>query len=54
MERKFRETRQYEVAPVSTNLILSYLVEHVRCMPLLLRGTGTPEIAVNARASAGR
>lgn len=33
VERKFRETRLYQVAPISTNLILSYLAEHVLGMP---------------------
>jgi acyl-CoA dehydrogenase len=33
VERKFRETRLYQVAPISTNLILSYLAEHVLEMP---------------------
>ncbi|HVA93685.1 MAG TPA: acyl-CoA dehydrogenase family protein [Candidatus Dormibacteraeota bacterium] len=33
IERKFRETRLYQVAPVSTNLILSYLAEHVLHLP---------------------
>ena len=33
VERKFRETRLYQVAPVSTNLILSYLGEHVLGLP---------------------
>ncbi len=33
VERKFRETRLYQVAPVSTNLILAYLAEHVLGMP---------------------
>jgi len=33
VERKFRETRLYQVAPVSTNLILSYIGEHVLGMP---------------------
>lgn len=33
VERKFRETRLYQIAPVSTNLILSYLSEHVLGMP---------------------
>lgn len=33
VERKFRETRLYQVAPLSTNLILSYLGEHVLGMP---------------------
>jgi len=33
IERKFRETRLYQVAPVSTNLVLSYLAEHVLGMP---------------------
>ncbi len=33
VERKFRETRLYQVAPISTNLILSYLAEHVLGLP---------------------
>jgi alkylation response protein AidB-like acyl-CoA dehydrogenase len=33
VERKFREARLYQVAPISTNLILSYLGEHVLGMP---------------------
>jgi acyl-CoA dehydrogenase len=33
IERKFRETRLYQVAPVSTNMILSYLAEHVLDLP---------------------
>jgi acyl-CoA dehydrogenase len=33
VERKFRETRLYQVAPISTNLILAYLSEHVLGMP---------------------
>ena len=33
VERKFRETRLYQVAPISTNLILSYIAEHVLKMP---------------------
>ena len=33
VERKFRETRLYQVAPISTNLILSYIAEHVLEMP---------------------
>jgi len=33
IERKFRETRLYQVAPISTNLILAYLAEHVLGMP---------------------
>jgi acyl-CoA dehydrogenase len=33
VERKFRETRLYQVAPISTNLILAYLGEHVLAMP---------------------
>jgi acyl-CoA dehydrogenase len=33
VERKFRETRLYQVAPVSTNLILAYLGEHVLGLP---------------------
>jgi acyl-CoA dehydrogenase len=35
VERKFRETRLCQVAPISTNLILSYLAEHVLGMPRL-------------------
>ena len=33
IERKYRETRLYQVAPISTNLILSYVAEHVLGMP---------------------
>jgi alkylation response protein AidB-like acyl-CoA dehydrogenase len=33
VERKFRETRLYQVAPISTNLILAYLAEHVLDLP---------------------
>ena len=33
IERKFRETRLYQVAPISTNLILAYLAEHVLALP---------------------
>src|ERR1700755_2806867 len=33
VERKFRETRLYQVAPISTNMILSYLAEHVLGLP---------------------
>jgi acyl-CoA dehydrogenase len=33
VERKFRETRLYQVAPISTNLILSYIGEHILGMP---------------------
>jgi acyl-CoA dehydrogenase len=33
VERKFRETRLYQTAPISTNLILSYLAEHVLSLP---------------------
>jgi acyl-CoA dehydrogenase len=33
VERKFRETRLYQVAPISTNLILAYLAEHVLGLP---------------------
>jgi len=33
VERKFRETRLYQIAPISTNLILSYIGEHVLGMP---------------------
>jgi hypothetical protein len=33
VERKYRETRLYQVAPISTNLILSYIAEHVLGLP---------------------
>jgi acyl-CoA dehydrogenase len=33
VERKFRETRLYQVAPISTNLILSYIAEHILGLP---------------------
>jgi alkylation response protein AidB-like acyl-CoA dehydrogenase len=33
IERKFRETRLYQVAPISTNLILAYLAEHALGLP---------------------
>jgi len=33
IERKFRETRLYQIAPISTNLILSYIGQHVLGMP---------------------
>ncbi|MDG1113486.1 MAG: acyl-CoA/acyl-ACP dehydrogenase [Pseudomonadales bacterium] len=33
IERKFRETRLYQIAPISTNLILSFIGEHVLKMP---------------------
>ena len=33
VERKFRETRLFQVAPISTNLILSYVAEHVLSLP---------------------
>jgi acyl-CoA dehydrogenase len=33
VERKFRETRLYQVAPISTNLILAYIAEHVLDLP---------------------
>ena len=33
IERKFRETRLYQVAPISTNLILSYVAEHILQLP---------------------
>lgn len=33
IERKYREARLYQVAPISTNLILSYIAEHVLSMP---------------------
>jgi acyl-CoA dehydrogenase len=33
VERKFRETRLYQVAPISTNLILAYIAQHVLQMP---------------------
>ena len=36
IERKFRETRLYQVAPISTNLILAYVAEHVLGLPVIL------------------
>ena len=33
IERKFRETRLFQVAPISTNLILSYIAEHILELP---------------------
>ena len=33
IERKFRETRLYQIAPISTNLILAYLAEHILDLP---------------------
>ncbi len=33
VERKFREARLYRIAPISTNLILSYIAEHVLGLP---------------------
>jgi acyl-CoA dehydrogenase len=33
VERKFREARLYQVAPISTNLVLSYIAEHVLGLP---------------------
>ncbi len=33
IERKFRETRLYQVAPISTNLILAYVAEHILGLP---------------------
>ena len=33
VERKFRETRLYQVAPISTNLILAFLAEHRLGLP---------------------
>ena len=33
IERKFRETRLYQVAPISTNMVFSYIAEHVLGLP---------------------
>jgi acyl-CoA dehydrogenase len=33
VERKFRETKLYQVAPISTNMILSFIGEHILGMP---------------------
>ncbi len=38
VERKFRETRLYQVAPISTNMILAYVAEHVLGLPRSYRG----------------
>ena len=40
VERKFRETRLYQVAPISTNLILAYVAEHVLGLPRSYGWTG--------------
>ena len=39
VERKFRETRLYQVAPISTNLILAYVAEHVLGLAAVLLRT---------------
>ena len=41
IERKFRETRLYQVAPISTNLILSYIAEHVLGLPRSYSSVGS-------------
>jgi acyl-CoA dehydrogenase len=33
VERKFRETRLYQVAPISTNMVLAYVAQHVLGLP---------------------
>jgi acyl-CoA dehydrogenase len=33
VERKWRETRLFQIAPISTNLVLAFLAEHVLGMP---------------------
>jgi acyl-CoA dehydrogenase len=44
IERKFRETRLYQVAPISTNMIFSYIAEHVLGLAeVLLRSCGTDQ-----------
>jgi acyl-CoA dehydrogenase len=45
VERKFRETRLYQVAPISTNLILAYLAENV---------LGLPRRAISSGSTAAR
>src|SRR3970282_1948370 len=45
VERKFRETRLYQVAPISTNLILSYIGEHVLGMPRSFYRLGVSALA---------
>jgi hypothetical protein len=55
VERKFRETRLYQVAPISTNLILSYIAEHVLGMPrclIMLPLEGLTVIAVEQAVAA--
>ena len=42
IERKFRETRLYTVAPISTNLVLSYIAEHVLGLPRSYLSTRLP------------
>src|SRR5207248_1892855 len=41
IERKFRETRLYQVAPISTNLILAYVGEHILGLPTVFRSPNT-------------
>jgi alkylation response protein AidB-like acyl-CoA dehydrogenase len=50
VERKFREARLYTVAPISTNLILSYLAEHVLAAAQLLTNTEEDEQWLSRRA----
>ena len=55
IERKFRETRLYQVAPISTNLILAYLSEHVLGLPRSLTdGSGMTDLAAWIGRDAGR
>src|SRR5262249_53301579 len=53
IERKFRETRLYRTAPISTNLILSYLAEHVLGIPRSYLTTPFPRANPDSRVSAG-
>src|SRR6056297_1736990 len=50
IERKFRETRLYQVAPISTNLILSYVAEHLLDLP---RAGGCGRACAQDRAPRG-
>ena len=52
VERKFRETRLYQVAPISTNLILSYVAEHILGLPAPLTMTNASHPHLSAELAA--
>ncbi len=53
IERKFRETRLYQVAPISTNMILSYLAEHVLGLPAVVLMSRRPRGTVTSPRERG-